>query len=54
MNIEVQEVLLHFETRHVSGTMTDSELDSRGRVIQLLTVAGDCCCNMPEPVLSHR
>jgi len=43
MNVEVQEVLLLFETRHFSGIMTDSELDSGGRVAQLLTVAGDCC-----------
>jgi hypothetical protein len=38
MNIEMQEVLLlHFETRHISGIMADSELDSAGRVVQLLT-----------------
>jgi hypothetical protein len=43
MNIEVQEVLLHFETRHFSGIMPASELDSGGRVVQLLTDAGDCC-----------
>ena len=34
----MQEVLLlHFETRHISGIMADSELDSAGRVVQLLT-----------------
>jgi len=43
MNIEVQEVLLRFETRHFSGIMTDSELDSGGKMVQLLKGAGDCC-----------
>jgi hypothetical protein len=43
MNVEVQEVQIFlFETRHISSIMTDSELDSGGRVVQLLTGAADC------------